>query len=226
VQTIIVYSENKEEQASIAKELSTLESLKIETIENGKDVTSAITNETVRCLVYGVAHFKQDELKNVGRFRTSNPTLGILVVSSKSDPSCILAIKEMKRVVAIEKPLKNDELTKLCLKLAKGEVLYQRDMRFPTQQLAKTENVENNETAECIIYNMSKSGAFVEVLSGTVKTGDLLKISIQLKDIDKERLVHGQVVWTVPKSMVSGKPGAGLKFMSADDFYGSLLERV
>ena len=225
MQTVVIYSEDKEDRIVLAGELSSHKALNINITETNRGALNTLTGGAVRCLVFGVSTFNIDAVKMTGRFRAANPGVGILNITNKAESSSISAVKEMKRTIVLERPYPIGEVVKLCLKLTRGEELFQRDhRRFATEQHAKVENMMNNLNFEGTIYNMSKSGAFIELKTGTVTDGDLLKISIQM--LDKERVVHGQVVWTVPQSIISVKPGAGLRFMNADDFYNKVLERV
>src|SRR5665213_3659553 len=108
--TIVIYSEDNEERILISADLVSDKAININIAETSRSALNTLTNETVRCLIFGAPRFDLDAVKIAGRFRAVNPGVGLLVVTRKSEDSSISAIREMKRTVVLERPFEREDL--------------------------------------------------------------------------------------------------------------------
>lgn len=223
----ILFSSDNTETAQILKGFTHQESFKIEIVDNLKTVMERVTAGEVNCFLFNVAECEQTAAKVIGKLKDAGPKLSVVVLSQKIQEEAMQVIKKLKHVVVLEKPLKEFELDKICHKISLGGDVSQRlHKRFDTLQKATLEKLTTGEKVSVDVYNISKSGAYVEVPDGKLTKGEVLKMTVQLDKLSKAHTMHAEVVWTVTKGYSQGKPGAGLRFMNVEEVYTTLLERI
>lgn len=64
----------------------------------------------------------------------------------------------------------------------------------------------------CRMNNLSKTGAFFEIVNShfTPRQGDLVRVTINLKQLNKTHTLHGQIVW-------NRGLGLGIAFLKSKD---------
>lgn len=223
----ILFSSDNEETAQILQGFTHHESFKIEIVDNLKTVMDRVTAGEVNCFLFNVAECEQNAVKVIGKIKDAGPKLSVVVLSKKVQKDAIEMLRQMRHVVVLEKPLKEFELDKICHKISVGGDISQRQhKRFDTLQKANLEKLSTGEKIVADVYNISKSGAYVEVSEGRLTKGEVLKMTIQLDKLSKAHTMHAEVIWTVQKGFSHGKPGAGLRFMNVEEVYTTLLERI
>lgn len=99
--------------------------------------------------------------------------------------------------------------------------------RFNTNQIAEIETLQDGENLLTSMYNLSKGGAYCEFDSPMpVTIGDMIRVRVQLADINSEYALNAKVVWTTAKGRFSGRFGCGFKFISTQDTYRTLLSKA
>lgn len=80
--------------------------------------------------------------------------------------------------------------------------------RFTTREPARIEIVGKRTILFCRMNNLSATGAFFEILNSTYtpRPGDMVRVVINLKQVNKTHTVNGEVVWA--KGL-----GLGVEFM-------------
>lgn len=70
--------------------------------------------------------------------------------------------------------------------------------RFPTREPARIEIVAKKTILFCRMNNLSKTGAFFEILSSnyTPVPGEIVRVVINLKQVNKTHTIYGEVVWS------------------------------
>lgn len=86
--------------------------------------------------------------------------------------------------------------------------------RHPTNETAIVEIYGRSGKLYCRMNNLSTTGAFFEVTNAyhTPKKGDLVRVTISLKQIGKTHTVHGQIMWCRGLGM-------GVAFIKNKDLY-------
>ena len=88
--------------------------------------------------------------------------------------------------------------------------------RFITNQKAVIESAYSGDAVTSSMFNLSKGGAYCEFEADeSFRIGDVLRIKIQLNDMNLERVMNAKLVWKTRRGSYSGKPGIGVKFISA-----------
>lgn len=69
--------------------------------------------------------------------------------------------------------------------------------RFLTREPARIEVIGKKMILFCRMNNLSTTGAFFEILNSnyTPKIGDVVRVVINLKQVNKTHTLNGQVVW-------------------------------
>lgn len=89
--------------------------------------------------------------------------------------------------------------------------------RFVTQELAHIEIYGKNGRIMTKMSNLSMTGAFFEVISPnfTFKKGDIARVTVNLKSLNRTHIVDCEVVWS--KGL-----GVGVQFLKRDELQEKL----
>lgn len=92
--------------------------------------------------------------------------------------------------------------------------------RYTTKEPAQIEVYGRFGKIYCKMGNLSKSGAFFEIISSNFmpREGDLVRVTIHLKQLNRVHSVDGEVVWC--KGL-----GMGLMFIKKDRLFEKLSSR-
>lgn len=93
--------------------------------------------------------------------------------------------------------------------------------RFVTQELAHIEIYGTNGRIMTKMSNLSASGAFFEVISPhfTVKKGDVARVTINLKTLNRTHMVDCEVVWAKGAHL-------GVQFLKRDELQEKLTNMI
>lgn len=93
--------------------------------------------------------------------------------------------------------------------------------RFPTRETAGVEIYGRNGRFTARLRNLSASGARLEIIRGetTPQTGDILKVTVQLKELGKTHKVDGEVIWL-------GQGAIGIQFINKEDVAVRILSKL
>jgi response regulator RpfG family c-di-GMP phosphodiesterase len=226
----LLFSSNNEETAEILKKFPKREGYKIEIVDNLKDVFDRAAGGMAHYFLFNVIECEANAIRVANRIQQASKNaskLWVIILASKIHQDAIKTIKQSTNMVTLEKPLGEIELDKICIKLANGQNLSQREhKRFMTRQTAVIEKLNTGEKLPSAVFNISRSGAYFELPEGKVSKGDVLKMTVQLEKLSKAHTMHAEVIWTVAEGHGRGQPGVGVKFMNAVDVYTTLLERI
>ncbi|MFZ4404428.1 MAG: PilZ domain-containing protein [Pseudobdellovibrionaceae bacterium] len=92
--------------------------------------------------------------------------------------------------------------------------------RFETQEKASLEVYGQNLHLSALLKNLSETGAFIELSDNhnVTKKGSLLRVTVFLDSLQKERVINAEVIWKNGSSL-------GLKFLSKKDIVNKMLAR-
>ncbi|MFZ3228626.1 MAG: PilZ domain-containing protein [Pseudobdellovibrio sp.] len=92
--------------------------------------------------------------------------------------------------------------------------------RFPTKEPAQIEIYGRFGKIYCKMGNLSKKGAFFEIISSNFmpRQGDLVRITVNLKQLGRSHILDGEVVWC--KGL-----GMGVMFIKQDLLFQKLSSR-
>ena len=179
------------------------------------------------CLIFDLDSLSVNGAVTISDLREMGYSMPVIVFSEKVEKEAFDRVRKLQRVVMIEKPFEPKDLWGICEKLLQGKPVFQRVFRrFPTSQLAAVEKTMTGEKYSGNIVNLSRGGAYMQLSSGHVLPGDLLKLSIESKTAARRFDIDAQVVWSKPEGENQNKSNVGLRFMKSEDVYRTLLHRL
>lgn len=92
--------------------------------------------------------------------------------------------------------------------------------RHSTHELATLEIQGRSVKVHCRLSNLSQTGAFLEVINSNIipKQGDIVRMTVHLRQLNKVHLLVGQVIWS--KGL-----GIGLSFLKNKDLLKALQQK-
>lgn len=145
--------------------------------------------------------------------------MGPVIVMAKSNVAeAMKTIRTMEAITFIEKPFESRDLIGITKKtLLRGEVAQRIYRRYETDEKAEVEFLGVNHRFESKMRNLSKGGAYLEVAENAViKIGDILKVRLELDELNRIYTMPAKVVWTGQSSTQSGQ-GVGVEFIGRGD---------
>nr|AIA16684.1 PilZ domain protein [uncultured bacterium] len=96
-----------------------------------------------------------------------------------------------------------------------------RAQRYPTKENAHLEIYGRGGKIYCRLINLSTSGAYLEIVSSnhSPRKGDILRMTVSLKQINKSHILDAEVVWA--KGL-----GVGVRFIKSEEVIEKLRMRV
>lgn len=91
--------------------------------------------------------------------------------------------------------------------------------RYATNETARIEFYGKKDMLFCRMNNLSSTGAFFEIINSTLKPkpGDLVRVNIHLRQINKSHVVNGEIIW------VKGF-GVGVAFVKQEEIFKRFLK--
>lgn len=93
--------------------------------------------------------------------------------------------------------------------------------RFPTRETAAVEIYGKTGRLTVRMRNLSSSGARLEIIRAEInpQTGDILKITVQLKELGKTHHIDAEVIWL-------GHGAIGIQFIKKEDIALKILSKL
>ncbi len=199
---------------------------RVHTVETAQAALDNLPNTEINCYVFNFGTFSIDKISLVTDLRDLGYNFAIVIFASFVQKEAYDTVKKIERVVLIEKPFESKDVWGICQKIFQGRKVNQRIFRrFYTNQTAQFEKSGSGEMIDGQIFNLSRGGAYVELKSGDVKPGEMVKVSVKLDEVAKSYNVDAQVVWYSPKTS-NGMAAAGVRFMKSGDVYRNLLTKL
>lgn len=141
-----------------------------------------------------------------------------------------LQIKELvklDKVHVLEKQLIQSMLSGLCMKLIDNPHMKpQTTRRYSTFQPLKIESLSGGSGVNSFMTNLSLGGAYC-ICEGEalVTKGELVRLKVSLGEVDRQHNMHAKVVWK-KTDQETGQTGLGLQFISEQDMYRQLIDKL
>lgn len=191
-------------------------------------VEAAVKSRTVHLLIHQKVKLSAQEIAFARSLRDAGFVYPMLVITNSVEDLNIEELNDKQKIYFLEKPFELKTLRGLTRKLMAARSLPQQlYRRYRTNLGATLETFISGERHTSYMFNLSRGGAYFETTKKVnVAIGDLLRFKINLSDVERERHVHGRVVWTTHKGHAAGGYGLGVKFMKSTDIYRNLLGKV
>jgi len=183
----------------------------------------AAIDSSYNLLIHNTLHFSPTMRSEVQHLRSMGYLGPVMILGKVPHPNTIDRFSDMQSVTIIEKPYENKDLQGIAIKYLKDAVVQQRrHRRFDTAQKVQLESYNKDYSAQTLISNISRGGAHVQGELHDISRGDLLRISFNLDQLNKSRVVSAEVVWTNGE-VGTQERSAGLRFISKAKVYEALL---
>lgn len=222
---VMIASGNETDNALIERKLSpisrTLGEVKFHGVRPAH--LSTAIDSTYNLLIHNTQHFSPHMRSEVQHLRSMGYLGPIMILGKVPSPNTIDRFADMQSVTIIEKPYENKDLQGIAIKYLNDAIVQQRrHRRFDTSQKVQLESYSKDLSTQTLISNISRGGVHVQGELHDISRGDLLRVSFNLEQLNKSRVVSAQVVWTRGE-VGSQERSAGLRFISKAKVYEALL---
>ncbi|MDZ4084674.1 MAG: PilZ domain-containing protein [Bdellovibrionales bacterium] len=217
---IILASRTEQENAILRKKLNSL----VEIVPGGARITTTRPQATKLELggnpdlvIFNFNDWNQNELQFVEGLRKEGYERMIMILAKADAPTAVQNLALLERVVYLEKPFEIRDLVGIAEKAISQQTVAQRIYRrFNTEQQATVEfsggETGGNRAIESRIFNMSKTGAYLELNSlQDVSVGETVKLRMELEDVSRTYVMPAKIVWTQIMGRTGGT-GVGVHF--------------
>lgn len=223
----LLVSQKNEEAERIQAELGRNRLYKIRLIDRADQVLKYIQTYKIDCVVFNLSVFTVEKVSFASHLRDCGYNFPVMMFSNNIQLAALEALKKIPKTVMIEKPFESKDVWGIADKLVQGRHVSQRiHRRFYTNQKAHLVHSTTGEELSGRIYNMSHGGAYMEIDSGMIKNGDVLRLRIPLDKFSKSYTVDAKVVWASEHGIWNGKPSCGIQFLKSGDVYRNLIEKL
>lgn len=193
-----------------------------------KDIDSALKNHNIHLLMLQTGNLAEQDVIYANKFRQVGFQNPIMMITDSVGSVSIDTVSEKQKIYFLERPFELKTFKGLTRKLMVSRSVPQQIFRrYRTNITATLETFISGERYYSHMFNLSRGGAYFEMSQKPlVGVGDLLRLKVNLADMDREHHIHGRIVWTTHKGHAAGGYGMGVKFMKSTDIYRNLLEKV
>lgn len=193
----------------------------------GKNETeNLLLKQGVQLFILDTKKFSHEELQFLVEIRNLGYIYPVLVLAEKVREMAVVGSKFKAHV--LEKPYDPKALLGVTRKLMVQKAINQQiHKRFKTHQSTKIESYITAETHDSKMFNLSRGGAYVELLhKPAISVGDLVRVQVPLAEVDRQHEVNAKVIWTTRKGAYSGGFGVGLRFVAEREVYRQVMEKM
>jgi len=229
MQRILLFSTANGESSVIKKKIEeSLDQVIIESCKDEHELMKNIVTKLYRLVVLNIDTYSIEKLQLARDLRTLGNSSPIVILAPSLEKEVIDRVERLFNVVILEKPLRKGDLVGVIQKFLKSDPVSQRfDQRYFTNEKVVFEPFGTAMRVKSTMLNLSKTGAYIECEKNpNVVIGDLVRMSVDLDEINKKHCVHGKVVWIQPKAKKSTTYGAGVHFISDSEIYQHMLNMV
>lgn len=196
---------------------------------NPRDTEDTLSAKSIQAVFFDPEVFGEAELQFARELRAVGFHQPILIMANPSETRPYLGLAEKHKIHFLDKPFEFKALRGIAKKMMiqKG-ISQQMFPRFRTNQEVELESFASGARFTTHMFNLSKGGAYCEFAEtpNDLTVGDLVRLKINLEDINRDYSVNARIVWTTRKGNYSGGHGAGVKFVKSQDIYSQLLEKM
>jgi Tfp pilus assembly protein PilZ len=228
MQKILLQCHTRDEANHLKNFFDTKLPYSTEVSSSPSDTEITLSSTAVHLFVLETAEYQFSEASWIRDLRGMGFVYPILVLAENIDARVMRNSVQNEKIHFLEKPFEYKALKGLTLKLMQSRNLPQQMFRrFKTNQPLKIESYSTGEHIESSMFNLSVGGAYFETeKKPTAAVGDLVKMQVNLNDVEKSHMMNARIVWTTRKGSYSGGFGVGVKFVRNEEIYKQLLEKL
>lgn len=192
------------------------------------EIETSLKAKNIHLLMMQTGNLAKQDLAYALQLRNNGYNYPILMITDSIGNNNIDEANEKHKIYFMERPFELKTLKGLARKLMSAKIVPQQVFRrYRTNVAATLETFISGDKFLTHMFNLSRGGAYFELpKKPNVGIGDLLRLKVQLSDVEREHHVHGRVVWMTHKGHAAGGYGLGVKFMKSSDIYRNLLDKV
>lgn len=219
---------NHAESTRELKRLLTLNKLyRVVQATDAHEAIRKLSQDKMNIVMFDTEVLTVDKMNFTKALRSLGHSCPVLMLAKAVAPKARELLKIYSKTVILEKPLEHKLFFGVTSKLIEGrEVPQQYYKRFYTNQETTVEQVGNNQKYACSMLNLSKGGAYLEIPDENADVRGIIKMKINLNEMDKQYEVNARVVWNSKASIWGKGQGVGVEFIQAKDVYRNLLNNL
>lgn len=192
------------------------------------EIEAQLKAKSCHLLIMQTGNLAKQDLSYALALRQNGYNYPIMMITDTLGGASIEQFNEKHKIYFMERPFELKTLKGLARKLMVARAVPQQVFRrYKTNLEATLETFITGDKFETHMFNLSKGGAYFELpRKPGMNVGDLLRLKVHLKDMERDHHIHGRVVWTTHKGHAAGGYGVGVKFMKTTDIYRNLLDKV
>jgi Tfp pilus assembly protein PilZ len=193
-----------------------------------KGIEAAIKAKNIHLMMLQTGNLAVQDIAYARTLRQMGFNYPMLMITDALGKTNVEEVNEKHKIYFLERPFELRTLKGLARKLMVARAVPQQLFRrYRTNLSATLETFISGDKYHTHMFNLSRGGAYFETnKKPTVQVGDLLRLKVNLADMERQHSIHGRVVWTTHKGHAAGGYGLGLKFMKSTDIYRNLLDKV
>lgn len=190
-----------------------------------RDMETSLGYKPTHLLILQTGSVMDQDIQYVQNIRQSGFQNPILLITEAIGNHSPTVLAEKYKAFFLERPFELRNLKGLARKLMVNKsTLQQIHRRHLTNQTATVESFTSTERILSKMFNLSVGGAYFEFSKRPLfNVGELMKVKVNLPDLEREHQINGRVVWTTHKGHVSGGYGVGIRFVKSSEIYRQLL---
>lgn len=193
-----------------------------------KEIENSLRQKTIHLMMLQTGNLAEQDIAYAQQLRTTGYNYPMLMITDSLGGMSIEEVHNKYKIYFLERPFELKTLKGLARKLMVAKQVPQQVFRrYRTNLTATVETFISGEKYHSHMFNLSRGGAYFELdKRPSVTVGDLLRLKVNLADMEREHHIHGRIVWTTHKGHAAGGYGFGVKFMKSTDIYRTLLDKV
>jgi Tfp pilus assembly protein PilZ len=193
-----------------------------------KDIDAQLKAKNVHLLMLQTGNLAKQDIQYALQLRADGFNYPMMMITDALGDLKIEELSDKHKIYFLERPFELKTFKGLARKLMVSRTVPQQVFRrYRTNITATLETFISGERYYTHMFNLSRGGAYFELTQKPmVGVGDLLRLKVNLADMEKEHHIHGRIVWTTHKGHAAGGYGLGVKFMKSTDIYRNLLDKV
>lgn len=228
MQKILLHGPTAEDAQHLKNFYDTKLPYSVEICTSRSDAEIILSSSPINLFVWETHEFRMAEASWIKELRALGFIYPVLVLAEGIDMKAMRGAVQNDKIHFLEKPFEYKALKGLTLKLMQTRNIPQQMFkRFKTNQPLKIESYSTGEQIDSSMFNLSVGGAYFETdKKPTAAIGDLVKMQVNLNDVEKSHMMNARIVWTTRKGSYSGGYGIGVKFVRNEEIYKQLLEKL
>lgn len=173
--------------------------------------------ENMAVVLINVTEWTPIENLVLSGLRDAGYTGPVMVVAKVMADTALRQLRSNQAVVFLEKPFETKDLIGIMRKMLLARAVAQRiHRRFNTDEMAEIVPFGQSNVYSSRVCNMSKGGAYLEFFrSAPIRKGDMVRLKVELKEVNRVYTVPAKVVWTGRTSDAGSNFTAGVMFIGA-----------